>query len=287
MKGMRKLRNAVIGAGMGCGIALTATMAEAQAIVADHAAAEAADTAIPQPWLDKARGLTIYFAHQSVGANILAGLGTLAAEQPARYTTRIAGASSRWDLGQMVKPHPLQQVGDGGIAHFPVGRNGDGEGKVRDFAEQVRKQGRLADVAMMKLCYVDFPPPKGDPARLFAVYRDAMERLERDNPGLKLVWWTAPLTTDDNAPRAEFNRLVRAHVATRGKILFDIADIESHDPHGRPVGAGGDPRLFASYTDDGGHLSPAGQARAARAWWWLAARMAGWPGPSVAAPGAG
>ena len=131
---------------------------------------------------------------------------------------------------------------------------------------------------------MDFPSAKTvqaspDPSRLFATYRDAMERLEQDNPKLRVVWWTAPLTDRDNLAREQFNRMVRAYAKDKGKVLFDIAAIESHAPNGRPMADGVGPVLYTGYTDDGGHLVGRGQMRVARAWWWLAARLAGWPGP--------
>lgn len=283
MRKFARIRQAVIGAGLGCGMLVSAAV-HAEPIVVDHTTIDAEDKVIPQPWLDKARTLRIYFGHQSVGANILDGLDALARQRPDRYAVAIEGYASTWKLGRMLEGDPLQRVSTGGIAHFPVGKNGDGEGKVRDFLHRAGERGQTADVAMMKLCYVDFPSGKttnasADPARLFATYRDAMERLEQDNPKMRMVWWTAPLTNRDNQVREQFNTLVRAYAKDKGKVLFDLADIESHAPNGRPMADQVGPVLYSGYTDDGGHLTGRGQMRAARAWWWLAARLAGWPGP--------
>ena len=111
------------------------------------------------------------------------------------------------------------------------------------------------------------------------------------------AWWTQPITNRDNAARNQFNALVRAYAAAQGKPLFDIADIESHDPRGGEAADRSGPALYAGYTRDGGHLTMEGRLRAARAWWWLLARLSGWPGsrgndaappsePAAAAPAA-
>jgi hypothetical protein len=34
--------------------------------------------------------------------------------------------------------------------------------------------------------------------------------------------------------------------------------------------------MYSGYSDDGGHLNETGQLRAAKAMWWLMARLAGW-----------
>jgi hypothetical protein len=89
---------------------------------------------------------------------------------------------------------------------------------------------------------------------------------------------------------AEFNDYVRAYVAANGGILFDIADVESHDPSGNPISAGGYEAMYNGYSTDGAHLNTTGRQRVARAMWWLLARTAGWAGADdwisiTAAPG--
>jgi hypothetical protein len=65
-----------------------------------------------------------------------------------------------------------------------------------------------------------------------------MAALESANPGMTLVYATMPLTNtsnSDNIKRNVFNDAVRTYCSTNGKFLFDIADIESHDPNGTAV----------------------------------------------------
>jgi hypothetical protein len=105
-----------------------------------------------------------------------------------------------------------------------------------------------------------------------------MESIEAACPGVTLVWWTAPVMTSGSASRDEFNGLVRAHCASAGCVLFDLADIESHRPDGTAVTDSGYEAMYGPYSDDGGHLASTGRQRAAGALFWLLARIAGWSG---------
>ena len=268
-----------------CLLPLDSFAAEARVLV-DHRSIDSGDNRIPPRWLDKARSLRVYFGHQSVGNNILDGLNALARRRPDRYSIEVrAEPDASWFRGHA------------GVGHFAVGENGDAEGKIDDFSRRMEAVGGRVDVAMMKLCFVDIPGRGSDPSQVFASYRDAMERLQKSYPRARLVWWTQPITNRDNAARNQFNALVRAYAAAQGKPLFDIADIESHDPRGGEAADRSGPALYAGYTRDGGHLTMEGRLRAARAWWWLLARLSGWPGsrgndaappsePAAAAPAA-
>ena len=93
-----------------------------------------------------------------------------------------------------------------------------------------------------------------------------------------------PLTTgtdSTNIQRNQYNRAVRTHCASTGAVLFDIADIEAHDPAGvqQTFSSGGQTwqRLFAGYTDDGGHLNPDGRQRVAAGWYAVAAVLVNRP----------
>ena len=245
----------------------------------DHACIDKDDKLIPVEWLDKARDLKVLFDHMSIGGNVLGqerykGMGILAlAEANAkRYAVKVA-------------EHPQAEWFDrnGGIAEFYAGRNGEPASKTKEFETRMGDQGfgKRVDVAMMKYCYADFPRAGMQKAN-FELYRDAMLRVEKAFPKVKLVWWTAPITVagaPNNVDRWEYNQLVRDYCAKNKKILFDIADIESHDPDGKMTTNEREKEmLFAGYKGEGNHMNKDGADRAARAWWWLMARLAGWDG---------
>jgi hypothetical protein len=233
-------------------------------IVIDHNDVDAA--AIPQADLDEARQLVVYFNHRSIGNNILDGIADLATQNPTRYSINV-------NYG-----HGTSQ----GINHYMAGNNGDPMSKISGFSGLV-KDGH--DVAFMKFCVGDFPPwASVPPADIWSAYRDAMETLQTQHPGTEIVWLTSPLTTQADGRGldsfAAFNDLVRQYVAQNGGVLFDIADVESHDPSGNPVTSGGYEAMYNGYSDDGAHLNVTGRQRVASAMWSLLAQIAGWEQPS-------
>jgi len=226
-------------------------------------------SAVPVSILDAARELDVLFGHNSVGYNIVDGLWALETEDGSRFAITI---EEPWE--------PEWFDSSSGLGTFWVGENYDPDSKITDFQNHVASLGYGAhvDVAMMKLCYVDLEEGVERATEVFESYRDMMQVLEASYPDVTFVYWTAPIMTDGSAARVRFNDLLRAHCATAGCIVFDIADIESHDPSGSPITSGGHEAMYGPYSDDGGHLGPDGRVRAARAFWMLLARIAGYAG---------
>lgn len=242
-------------------------------VVIDHTTVDAAQ--IPQAWLDQARALDIFFAHKSVGNNILDGMADLQALDAVRYTMAVAVDGPAWFTA------------NSGILHQSLGTNGEPYTKIDGFDAFVRGGYGVADAAMMKFCPGDTLPFGVVPAaQIWDAYRDMMTALQADYPNAAIVWWTMPVATAaDNRGNEEktiFNTAVRSHCAANHCILFDIAAIESHDPDGNPVfSSTGDEAMWVGYASDGAHLNEVGRRRVAQAFWWLFARLAGWPGPET------
>jgi hypothetical protein len=215
----------------------------------------------PQDW-ERFTQLRIVFGHQSVGYNILAGITSLARERQAAL-----------DISETKSP-----LTSPGIHHFKVGRNGEPQTKLADFQTSLQGGlGQSADVALFKLCFIDFDTP-GDARALAHSYITELDRLAREYPNTVFVPATAPLTTvqtgakawikrmlgqapagyASNARRAQFNLVLRQHYA--GQPLFDIAALESEG--GRSGVDYGNSRLETldpALTSDGGHLNSQGQ----------------------------
>ena len=245
-------------------------------------AASAPVAAAPREDLARLAARSVLFGHQSVGENILDGVGRLASA--AGVGPRVA----RLDL--MVAPSP------GVLGHLLLPEDGDPARKLRAFADAIDRLGdRAPDIALVKLCYADFDAPGTDAAALLELYRRTLAELEARHPRTAFVHVTVPITRPsggakalvrrlmgkaprgivENVRREEFNSRMRA---SSGDRVFDLARLEATGPagekatvewQGRAV-----PALFPAYTDDGAHLNALGQDAVARA---FVAHLAGVP----------
>lgn len=220
--------------------------------------------------LREVAGTKIYFGHQSVGDNILAGVRDL-----------YAGAG-------LPDPVVTEATGAGYVLEAHVGVNEDPQSKLRAFDQALRSGlGEQVEVAMLKFCYVDILPGT-DVEALFADYRDTIAALERDFPGVRFIKTTVPVMTeqttkqrikafikrsnrygaDENVLRERYNALIRAEY-DEGELL-DIAALESTTPDGDRVTGTEDGStyfaLYPGYAADNGHLNATGAQIVADAW---------------------
>ncbi len=225
--------------------------------------------------LEKLTRRRVFFGHQSVGGNILEGVRQLSTQgSPA---PRIVEVSD-----------PSTPLAPGTLAHAMVGHNEQPETKIAHF-EKLMDGGmaKEADVAFFKFCYIDFNGTT-DAKSLFEKYRTTLAGLKARHPGVTFVHATVPLTTvqrgakawlkellgrpvwglAENATRESFNALLRQTYAGK-EPLFDLAALESTRSDGTSETYEFNGRLYPAmapeYSDDGGHLNAAGQARLASA----------------------
>lgn len=225
--------------------------------------------AIDAAVIDRLRQHRILFGHQSVGANMVAGIEDLLDGDPER----------RLKISESDQTEAFREPG---MVHLRIGRNHEPESKLAAFAELLRHGiGRDADLALFKFCYVDVTA-NTDAEQLFDRYRDTMTELAAACPGTRIAHVTIPVTTmpgmlhrmagtllrrhnraaHDNLARAEFNRKLRA---TYGGIdpIFDLATVEATAPSGRinrfSLRGRNFEALYPPYSSDGRHLSESGR----------------------------
>jgi hypothetical protein len=174
-----------------------------------------------------------------------------------------------------------------GITHFNIGRNEDPISKIQAFSAAMDAGAATgADVALMKLCYVDFNATT-DSQQVANAYISNLDALSLKYPATTFVAVTAPLAAVQTGPkawikrllgkqpaqylengkRAEFNELIRKRYQA-DRRLFDLARVESAG-NGTPTTVRAGNRdveaLDPALTYDGGHLNARGEILVASA----------------------
>lgn len=222
--------------------------------------------------MQRLAGRRIYFAHQSVGGNIVTGIERLLASSPVQGF-------------RLVESRDPASVEGPAFVHFLAGHNTDPASKNADFLAALdARPARDSGVAFLKYCYVDMRGDS-DPAAIFAGYKATVAAARAKHPDLTIVHVTMPLATVEGSAtalvkrvlgrtttrdvarkRQQYNALLLREYAGREPV-FDLAALESTRPGGERASFrhGGDTifTLAPDYTDDGGHLNALGQQRMA------------------------
>ena len=244
-------------------LVLTAGVVFGDPVIVDHKNYNVIDT-MPTSSLQALANLKVFFAHASVGGNIIEGMKVLNAQHPAQYPL---GCEPVKDTPANTKPG----------AFYEYNRGNPGANAKMDLFAQYLKNGwhsPAVNVVINKFCFID-------PNASFEKYISSMTGLERNYPTTTLVYVTIPITTktdSSNLQRQKFNDALREWVRKNDKVLLDIADIEAWSNggeqktfvfQGKSVSA-----LRKEYSTDGGHLNSMGQLRAAKGMFTLLAQVA-------------
>ena len=225
---------------------------------------------IPDAAWEKLSEKKIFFGHQSVGNNIIAGIQDLMEEYPQIKLNIVeTNDPSRFKVGI--------------FAHSRVGKNVDPKSKIDEFVGFVDKGiGKRGDAAGLKFCYVDIKE-NTDINSLFDEYKSGIEKIRKDHPDFTVIHFTGPLTVSkttwktklkkligkkdiweyaDNVKRNKYNEMLLKEYQGKDPIL-DIAGIESTKPDGSRQSFELDGvtyySMFPEYTKDGGHLNDIGR----------------------------
>lgn len=228
---------------------------------------------LPEAALTSLADSRIFFGHQSVGQDILEGLGAIIQESPAVAL-------------DVVQSRDVSNLPQGTLAHWKIGHNTRPESKIRAFKKIVLgcPNGAL-DLALMKFCYVDVTNAT-DVDALFEHYSSSIEELQRTHPETRFAHVTIPIESmpkslrgmaataakrilgrptviDDNAARQKYNELLRRRFGGREPV-FDLALFEALDAGGAVTVAkskyGSVQFMDRRKTTDGGHLNDAGKS---------------------------
>jgi len=230
----------------------------------------------PQQWKALSQK-KIFFGHQSVGNNIMQGIGEVQANDPEIHLNIIRTK----DRADFVKPV---------FAHSEIGKNDYPLTKIKDFVHLMEDGfGDRLDMAFMKFCFVDINS-KTDIHKIIDNYRKSIEELHARYPDMTIIHFTVPLlrkektstinsvknfvkgimgkkkenffSSSHNAARNEYNKLLLRYYGGKEPV-FDLAKLESTDPAGNRQTFTYDGRkyyaLTPEYTEDGGHLNLKGR----------------------------
>lgn len=225
---------------------------------------------IPVSAWEKLSNKKIYFAHMSVGYNIIDGIKDLMKAYP-----RI-----KLNIIETTDPAEFE---NGIFAHAKVGENTNPKSKMDDFEKILREGlGDNVDIALLKFCYVDFDA-NSDIEKVFNEYKRLVSKLEKAYPKVDFIHTTVPLTTlqtgikawvkkilgksvwgaEENIKRIEFAERIKKEFDT----VFDLAKVESTWPnHTREFFSKDGKTYYAmvpEYTYDSGHLNEMGRKKAA------------------------
>ena len=215
----------------------------------------------------------IYFGHQSIGDNILAGVRDVMTEN-SHIKLNIVETADKKDFNQ------------GTFAHSKIGVNEDPKSKVDGFAKYMEEGlGDKVDIAFFKFCYIDVNS-ETDIGPVLNYYKDTMMRLEKRFPKVEFIHVTIPLKVvqkgpkawikkfigrpiggyADNIKRNEYNEMLLKKYVGKEPI-FDIAKIESTFPDGTrnifKKNGNSYCALIPDYSYDGRHLNELGRRKAA------------------------
>lgn len=259
---------------------------------------------IPPEFLDLAFQKRFFFMDQSVGGNIYEGINCLASP----YANAL-NHCKRWNHtgipSYSVDPSEVYWEGiypSNNVTYefWPNNCTVSMESMFNCFISRAEQVKDNYDILSFQPSYLQVD---GSNSWIMSFWniQPTLESWALQNPNKTVIYWTTSLSRGIGTQiSTDFNNQMRQWAIQNNKILFDVADILSHDPQGNECYDNRDgvaytsgtksenypddglnlPAICPHYTTevDGGHLGSvsAGKIRVAKAFWVLMARLSGW-----------
>ena len=263
-------------------------------LIIDHTCTDI--TQIPESAILQAKeSLHIAYGHTSHGSQITTGMsGLVAFANGGGKGLSLPDDIFAWNNGGVDGALDLHDYAMGGdVGYYPQWVN-----NTRSYLEDTRN----ADVNVIMWSWCGQVDGKYTDNSLLSEYINPMSQLEEDYPDVTFVYMTGHVDLSDDANNKAANQIIRKYCIANNKVLYDFADIESHDPNGTyypfphdncnyyAFRTGGRLGNWAEewqnshtvdvdwYVCDSAHSQPLNANQKAYAAWWLFTRLGGWSG---------